>query len=227
MKTVMLVGLVALLIPCSAWGMVIWNHPQILVDQADLVVQGKIVDLDQAAGQANIMVEETLKGIREGEDSSEVPAEERGEHRNFRQHQLRGEEMEGIWILERADKDGQLDLNYPLRRMQVEQAAQVKALVENFKAIKWSKPVNGLAGAVRMHPTGNQLPVQTFDLYLAVKNVSEKPLNVQQTGGGLAMHFTLKGPDGEREIGMPDTWRGGLEKSVRLEPGQVLYVGFN
>ena len=186
---------VVLLIPCAAWGALVWTDPQVLVDQSDYVVRGKIVDMNKEAGQANVKVEETLKGV--AKEKIPVKFQPRKEANIVIFDNINFEEGMEIWILERADKDGRYDLNYPLRRMPVEQAGRVE-VVADFKAIKWSKPVDGLAGAVRTRPTGNQKPVRTFDLYLAVKNVSDKTMTIQSVGAGVQTHFMLKSAEDER-----------------------------
>lgn len=231
MRILMLIVLaVALLIPCSAWGMWAWTDPQVLVDQADYVVQGTITDVNREAGQANIEVEETLKGTAKKKIPVKfAPVKEAGGMILSDSSEIRyGEGMKGIWILDRPDANGRYDLSYPPRRMQVEELNQAKALVADFNNIKWSKPVNGLVAAVRAHrPSVQNKPVSMFDLYLVVKNVSDKRLFVQAAGGAMTMNFKLQGPQGERLIGLPETFRAVPEKTVRLDKDQMIYVGFD
>ena len=200
-----------------------WTHPQILVDQADYVVLGTITDVNKEAGQANIKVEETLKGPAKEKIPVKFSPLKTDGGMVISDSDIRyGEGMKGIWILDRPDDKGRHDLTYPLRRMQVEELDKVKALVANFNAIKWSKPVNGLAAAVRaVRPQISPDPVKQYDLSIAVKNVSDKPITVNPHG-----KFSLKieGPDGGVEPlpveAVPfRTW-------VELKPGQVTYIGW-
>ena len=221
MRTIAFVALVIVVgLCCEAWGSWAWTNPQVMVDQADYVVLGMIVDVDKAAGQANIEVAKMLKGAA----VDKIPVQfspTRAGGLMVSTHISYNEGTDGVWILGKPDKQGRYSLAYPLRKMKRAQLEKVKAMVADFQAIKWSKPVNGLAAAVRaLHPM-NQ--TERFGLHLMVKNVSDAPVMVTVRGNEVKYSFKLKGPVGQKQLA-PPAGRPAPAHAVQVAPGEAVYI---
>ena len=225
MRIATLLGLLSLLaVSGPAWGAWAYIPPQALVDQADYVVLGTLVDVNKETGQAAIKVEQLLKGAA----IEKIPVRwlaERPEGPAPGRDKFYAEGTRAIWLLGRPEKNGRYSIDHPGRNMGPERLDRVKAMVADFQSIKWGKPVNGLAAAVRAHRS--RAVDNSFELFLAVKNVSDRAITVQTLGGEVKLSFTLTGTDraSQTQVTPPADFTPRRE-TVTLEKGQAVYVGW-
>jgi len=228
---------VALVAAPAALAERVYVAPETYLDEARAVVIGKMTNVNAEEGTGEIVVTEVIRGDKELRHVSarfgKRPKPQGGVALIMEDGPVTYDEgQEGIWLLRPRDREeggiyylGNYELFYPLDHLD-----HLKQMMAALEELPWGEPVNGLAARTLVHapPWQNQRLI-----YVAVKNVSDKPLRISDYIADRVLAVTLVLPDGtERPIDLYEFLKTarmrapGKRDYPVLAPGEVRYVGF-
>ena len=215
----------------------VYVAPETYLDEAQAIVIGKMTNVDAEEGTGEIAVTDMVRGDKElrhvAARFGKRPKPQGGVALIMEDGPVTYEEgQEGIWLLRPRDRDehGTYDLGEYHLFYDLDQLDHLKETMAALEKLPWGEPVGGLAARTLVHapPWPNQRLI-----YVAVKNVSEKPLRISDYIGHRALAVTLVLPDGtEQPIELYEFLQRVKLKAPEqkdypvLAPGDVRYVGF-
>jgi hypothetical protein len=211
-----LAALVALLLPALLLADVAYVPRETLVDQADVIVAGKVTkteDADKGQEYAVIEVKEILKGDPKLKVVKQLQPALKGARLSHRVSVNVGEE--GVWMLKRVQGQDAYRFNHPsdfvpfTAKNEAAVIADVRKVVKARDTVLTGKPVDGLAARAEVVKEGG-VPVVRF----ALKNVSDKPVTVCDYVGQRPLSVKWVGPDGKEIESDHYEWL----KAARLRP---------
>lgn len=203
--------------------------PETYLDEAELVVVGKMTQVNSEAGTGVIAITEVLKGDADAKQAqvsfSAVPRRQDG--RPIMMHSAMityAEGADGVWVLvgNMRDANGRYRLNTPGLHYQPQQVERVRVMLALLKEQPWGEPADGLCARTLVHRTRGT--VNWALVHFAVKNVSDAPISIP---GGMRVRAVLTGLDEGPKVLVDGsiTNRPGAEPApVKIAPGEARYV---
>jgi hypothetical protein len=187
-------GLAAILIPRPASASWLYIPFEQLIVEADMVVSGKITDVEQSKGLmiGTITVDKVLKGPKElktvkiGWDA--MPTKNTIPYKKG---------QDGVWIMNRLRGRECYSCNYPDRYQARDQLARVEKMLKDIEAWKWGKPANGLAIHLSVILGGKH---NDDSILIYIKNCTKKTMHVLSHPENRPVKAEIIGPDNKTRI---------------------------
>jgi hypothetical protein len=209
---------------------------EILVDEAEVIVQGKVVKIEDAKfarkfgnterkyDAAVVEVMAVLKGPAKLKEVRIAQPAAGGLALSTDIRFAAGQE--GIWLLNRgAEKDVYWAL-HPSQFQPAKEKENLAKLVQERDKLPAGKPADGLAARAEVVKQD-----KGFAVRFSLKNVSDKPLKVCDYVGNRPLQVEWIGPDGKKRESKHYDWLKAVrlrpvseENFVTLQPGGVLFL---
>lgn len=211
----------------------------ILVDEADLIVVGKVAKIQDggfALGKRNydvavVEVSAVLKSLAGKPKEVHIgqPAEGGGiavsTDIRFRAGQ------QGIWLLTKDPDKNVYWARHPFQFQEEKEQKQLVTLIDSRAKAPAGKAVNGLVARAELLEHGQAKGPPFYEVRFSLKNVSEKPITICDFAVSRPLQVTWTGPDGKSLDSNHYKWlevvRLGLAKEnfVTIPAGGVRFLG--
>ena len=230
----------ALLAAGAARGDVMYVPPEIFVDEADVIVLGKVTKTEEAVPPkglsgsyeyAVIEVKQVLKGPKGVKVVRQLQPALGGARLSHRVSTNVGEE--GVWMLTRVPGTTVYRFGHPgqfrLTRPATDQATvdEVRKLIEARAKLPHGKEVNGLVARAEVLRVGREAQVR-----FSLRNVSKEPIVICDYVGHRPLAAKWVGADGKERTSDHYDWLKaarlrppGPENFVTIPPGGVRFLG--
>ncbi len=229
--------IVAVFLAPVAWASWAYISPDVQLDEAAAVVVGKMTAVNAEKGTGVIVVAKVIKGDRQLKTVKARFSARSQPAKGGRMiitassadiHYRNGQE--GVWVLVNKDRNGAYKFDSPGLFKNLKRLPEVKARLAALAARKWSRPVKGLSLSILPH----QMDALNYQIYVAFKNTSSRPIRVSNYGLKARLTVTLIGPDGKAKELYNNTKSGRKAKMAgprernypEIAPGQVRYIWF-
>lgn len=216
---------------------------EILIDEADVVVQGKVVAIEKADLEINgrahdlavVEVDAALKNILGMMKLMQVRIAQPAAGGLGVSTDIRFREgQDGIWILNKAPDRDIYHVNHPFQFQATQEKDRLAKLVAEREKVVGGKPVVGLearAEVIETHTVDGQI-ASFYEVRFSLKNTTGKPITICDYVGHKPLAVQWTDPKGAaRESGHYDylaTVRlAGMTKSsfVTIPPNGIRYLG--
>lgn len=231
MRTRLAILAVALFAVPAARADIMFIDPIYLVDQADLVVVGKVTKIEEgengAPSKFTVAVSKVLKGGKVETVTLRRQGATLGTGRRIET------DREAVMMLRKDGDAYELSMGYPMSYRELRKGGEVPAelvkLIAEREALKGGEAVGGLSARAEVVSAGEGVPPS---LRFSLRNVSDKPVTVCTWVGLQPLKVKWVGPDGKEIESKHYEWLkaarlrpAGPEDFVTLQPGGVVHIG--
>lgn len=204
---------------------------EVLVDQASLIVQGKVVRIDKGFernGRLYELAVVEVSGTLKGEKLTHVKIAQPAAGGLATSVDIRFKpDQTGIWLLKKeSDKDLHHWVTHPSQHQPVAEKDALVKLVEQRSKLSAGKEVKGLVARGELIRLDNY-----YELRFSLKNVSDKPIAICEYVGNKPLEVEWLGPDGKPRTSHHYDWLAlarikqvDASNFVSLLPGEVRFL---
>lgn len=214
---------------------------EVLIDQADLVIAGKVTGV-APAGFALHNRPQSIATIDVLRVLKSLPGHGQPKLVKLAQPAVGGLALstdlayrvgqEGIWLLRRDDANGVYVVNHPSQYQPADQWKTLSALVVARQKLAGSKPVAGLVARSEVFTTTQPKGPTSFEVRLSLQNITDKPITICMYNGNKPLQAEWITPDGEQAESVHYKWLervrlAGVQASnfETIPAGGVRYIG--